>query len=312
MIRNKLFKWIGGKKWLSEEINNTINIILKNKCLEVYIEPFAGGLGSSIFALSTLKENNIKKLILNDVNTSVISVYKGIREHADELFDNYWKIECDYSQTVSNTVLTLNKIKDKELIKELLIPSRDFFNQKKFEFNKIQDKASKESVSLFLFLINHAFNGVYRENSKGEFNTPYNWEACIFDKVTKYNIFKEYEAEFNSIDIVFENMDAFALLEKYKHLNQESLFYFDPPYLNDTITENKYNKDHFGYDSQLQLLDYYKSLDNLIFSNHYLPLFVDFCIEHNFNCKEVFRIGNMNSDPTKRGQKVSEILAYKF
>lgn len=42
-----LFKYIGGKSWLKDELNNTVNKVLKdNPNIDTYIEPFAGGLGA--------------------------------------------------------------------------------------------------------------------------------------------------------------------------------------------------------------------------------------------------------------------------
>ncbi len=81
--------------------------------------------------------------------------------------------------------------------------------------------------------------------------------------------------------------------------------------MNENDKENKYNKDHFTKNDQIKLLEIYKNLDNVIFSNHYLELFKDFCEKENFNYQEVFRKNHMNPNSKSNNFNVSEILAFK-
>lgn len=311
MVKSKLFNWIGGKKWLSKDLNEIYNDILKNKNVKTYVEPFAGGLGSFLYTLESLKNYNIEKYVLNDVNETIINIYQEIKEDYSNLFEDYWKIEEAYAKTVPVEVFSLHKTKDKEQIKILLLKSRDFYECQKRIFNDLKFKDMKSSLAHFLFLSQHSFNGVYRENSSGGFNTPYNWEAGVLKREDRLNIFKEYNQIFNSINLVFHNKSAFELIDEFKK-EKDVMFYLDPPYLNEVIGENKYNKDHFGINEQKILLSKIKEMNNVIFSNHYLDIFKDFCKENNFKYKEVFRSNLINSDPLKRKEKVSEILAYRF
>lgn len=311
MVKSKLFNWIGGKKWLSKDLNEIYNDILKNKNVKTYVEPFAGGLGSFLYTLESLKNYNIEKYVLNDVNETIINIYQEIKEDYSNLFEDYWKIEVAYAKTVPVEVFSLHKTKDKEQIKILLLKSRDFYESEKRIFNNLKFKDMKSSLAHFLFLSQHSFNGVYRENSSGGFNTPYNWEAGVLKREDRLNIFKEYHQIFNSINLVFNNKSAFELIDEFKG-QKDVMFYLDPPYLNEVIGENKYNKDHFGINEQKILLIKIKEMNNVIFSNHYLDIFKDFCKENNFKYKEVFRSNLINSDPLKRKEKVSEILAYNF
>ncbi len=311
MVKTKLFNWIGGKKWLAKDLNEIYSNILSNKNIDTYIEPFAGGLGSFLYTLETLKNYKVRKFILNDVNTTIISIYKEIKNNPEKLFEDYWKIEESYKKTVPNSVLSLHKTKQKEEIKKLLIDSRDFYELKKKEFNCLKRTNILESIPYFLFLSQHSFNGVYRENSKGDFNTPFNWEAGLINREDKLSVFLEYNKIFNDIDIEFYNESAFVFIERF--LNQKNvMFYLDPPYLNKDISENKYNKDHFGLKEQIILLNYIKNMDCVVFSNHYLDIFIDFCKENSINYKEVLRSNLINSDPSKRNEKIKEILAYKY
>lgn len=230
-MKNKLFNWIGGKKWLAKELNATF-LQFKDKNIENYIEPFAGGLGSFFFTLDTLKELNVKKVYLNDINNTIIATYKLIKNDYEVIFKHYKKIEDNYKNTIPEEAYSLHKTKQKEELKKLLINSRDFYNDMKKEFNKVKNNNSVESVSLFLFLAQHCFNGVYRENGKGEFNTPYNWETGVPSMDNKLYLLKSYSEIFNKLDIEFYNMDCFAFFETMLNKVNNSLLYCDPPYLN--------------------------------------------------------------------------------
>lgn len=315
MLKNaKLFDWIGGKKWLSAYLNKILKNNLKDKKIKYYLEPFAGGLGSAIFSLETLRDNGIETIYLNDINGTIISIYKKIKEDPQTLLDTYWEIEKEYQTFVPAAAIGLHKTKDKEELKKLLEEARDFYMLKRKEFNDF--KASKpkdiQTLALFLFLSKHCFNGVYRENSKGGYNSPFNWEQGIIKKEDVEKRFLEHQAIFLEFNIVFENLNAFSFIEKYKHLAEEALFYFDPPYLNEDIAENKYNEDHFTPEKQVLLLEFIKELPYAIFSNHLCKIFVDFCNNNDFHFDEIDRVNRMASNKEARAKTVLEILAYRF
>lgn len=311
MVKSKLFNWIGGKKWLSKALNETIDKKLSSHSFNYYIEPFAGGLGAFISLADTLYSHGIRKVFLNDVNLTIINTYKHIKNNNEELLFTYLDIEDKYNKTIPEKAFSLHKTKQKEELKIELLKSCNYFNDIKKEYNKIKNDGSIYASALFLFLMEHCFNSVYRENKKGEFNVPYNWEAGIINPDLKLRSFKEYQQLFILFDIEFSSMDVFDFLNEKKDLYSNSLFYFDPPYLNESIGENKYNKNHFNKEHQKILLNYYLKIDNLIFSNHLVSLFEDFCINNNFSYSVHYRNNIMNSDITKRGNKIAEILAVK-
>ena len=311
----KLFDWIGGKKWLSTQLNQLLKDNLKkNKKIKYYLEPFAGGLGSAIFSLKTLKEQGIETIYLNDINSTIISIYKTIKLDYSDLIEEYWKLELEYQKYVPEEAMGLKKTKDKEILKPLLEPARDYYMARRAEFNecKKHDPASLKTMALFFFVSKHCFNGVYRENSKGGYNSPFNWEQGIVKKEDILDRFKEHHEVFNDFNIVFENLNAFEFIEKYFYLNDEALFYFDPPYLNENIGENKYNEDHFGLPQQKTLLNIISRLRNSIFSNHYLDIFKSFCESEKFDFITIDRSNKMSSNNDTRKKAVSEILAWRF
>lgn len=309
-MKHKLFNWIGGKKWLAKELQYVFS---NYNNIDVYAEPFAGGLGSFLFTLDKLKELNVKKVYLNDINNTIISTYNFIKNDYNTVYEKYKELELEYIKTIPERAYSLHKTKDKIELKELLENGKNYYNEIKSNFNKCKSDNSIKSVTLFLFLAQHCFNGVYRENKKGEFNTPYNWECSIPNFESKLDLFKSYSEIFNDMNVEFFNMDCFSfmnfILEKEK--GKEVLLYCDPPYLNLEIGENQYNKDHFGKNEQNKLLEFYKMFNKVVFSNHFYELFENFCIENNFNYRKCYRTNIMSSKNETRADKVVEILAYK-
>lgn len=62
MIEQKLFKWIGGKKWLSDNLNSVFGEALANKQIDTYIEPLR--VGWDLFFIHSTRLNKVafKKL----------------------------------------------------------------------------------------------------------------------------------------------------------------------------------------------------------------------------------------------------------
>lgn len=312
MIETKLFKWVGGKKWLAPRLNELYkNKITKNK-YKYYIEPFAGGLGSLLFVLPTLEEKGIDTIIINDINKTLINTYKSIKSKKNKVFKTYWNLEKEYKKLIPKKAFKLNPTKDKKELRNLLDDASKYFYFCRDRFNEIKDSSDVEAVALFLFLAQHSFNGLYRENQAGGYNTPYNWETACPERKKKKDLIDSYSSIFKKFNIIFENKDVFKFINKYKKYSKEAVFYFDPPYLNEDIPENKYNKDHFCSKSQNKLLKEYLSLDNFIFSNHMLDFFSDFCEKNNVKYETVYRSNVMNRDISKRKEKIAEILAYNI
>lgn len=312
MIDGKLFKWVGGKKWLSPILNDIYSENIKLNEYKYYIEPFSGGLGSFLFTLPMLVEKGIETVILNDINSTLINTYKSIKNKKNKVFKEYWKLETEYKKTIPLEAFKLNSKEDKATIKKLLEDAKIYFYSIRTRFNEIKGTSSVEEVACFLFLSQHSFNGLYRENLSGFYNSPYNWETGCPNKTKKRELIEQYSNIFKTFNIIFENKDVFKFLKKYKKYSKEAVFYFDPPYKNKDIAETKYNKDHFCHKSQDLLLKEYKELDNVLYSNHYLQEFENFSKENGFEIRDVYRVNVMNSDVSKRSEKKKEILSYKF
>lgn len=134
-------KWAGGKRQLLAQIRERMP-----REYNRYYEPFIGG-GAVVFDL--LPEN----ALINDINEALINAYVQIRENVDSFLDNINRI--DYAIGEDG--------------KAYYYSMRNLYNMKleKMEYDI-------ELAALFVFLNKHCFNGLYRVNSKGLFNVPYN------------------------------------------------------------------------------------------------------------------------------------------
>ena len=267
-----LFKYIGGKRWLKNNLEEHFRNVLSNRSLTTYCEPFVGGMGAFLSIYNVLLDNGIKKVILNDINVNIINFYKIINgedgmSHKD-LIVEVIDLERELHDLIPVGTKQMHKLKEKEKIKIRLRDANWFFGEKRKRFNElllIENKNTAEiieSASLLMFLQTHCFNGVYRENSRGEYNTPFNWEATTKTQKQITEDVKAVKNVFSKFEMIISNSSALDL-----EYSKDVFYYLDPPYINDGENENKYHKDHFDKEKQLKLIANLK--DNVfVYSNH--------------------------------------------
>ena len=214
-----------------------------------YIEPFGG-------SLSVALNINAEEYILNDINQDLYSLYTNV----DEEFVN----ECKELFTDENNT------------KEKYLELRKSFNT---------TKDCRQRAKLFLYLNKHAFNGLSRYNSKGEYNVPYG-RIAKDSKTGEKKINKAHfpEQELNHFRDVFLTQKvnffntSFSDKSLYQNIGPGDVVYFDPPYVpaSETASFTDYAKEGFTYDQQIQLAELAESLCNrgakVIVSNHDTPV----------------------------------------
>jgi DNA adenine methylase len=125
-----------------------------------------------------------------------------------------------------------------------------FFMKKRTRFNTKQT-TPLETAALFIFLNRTCFNGLYRVNSKGEFNVPHgkyaNPRICDADNL------RACSAVLQKVEILCGD---FA--ETGRFADPDTLFYFDPPYkpITETSSFTSYAKEGFDDSEQLRLRDF--------------------------------------------------------
>lgn len=294
-----LFKYIGGKSWLREQLREKILESISNKHIDTYVEPFTGGLGSFLNVYDILIEKNIKNIILSDINEILINTYKLIKNNPTDFIIEYLKIESAFANNVNQH---WKLIKEKNELKLSLKKAEIFFNNIKKDFNTNKNNIDIVQSARLVFLQKHSFNGIYRENSKGFYNTPFNWSGSnmlntIEDKVLEISeLFNK--CNINFIFNSFENLDY----------NSNTLYYLDPPYINEEVGENKYNKDIFTVEQQILLINKIKNT-TFVYSNHKSKILEkEFLKLENINTKEISRKNIMSSNKDSRKEDKIELL----
>ena len=128
--------------------------------------------------------------------------------------------------------------------------TRDSFNI--YDMN-IEPDADVLHAAEFIFLNKTCFNGLYRENSKGEFNVPWNKNVnvCICDE-ENINAVHNFLIKYN-VQISTGTYDEFF---KGKGMYMKNAFvYMDPPYrpITKSSAFTSYTKSGFNDDSQKDL-----------------------------------------------------------
>ena len=199
----------------------------------------------------------------------------------------------------------------KELNHHETMHSEDYYyeirnlDRDKKKFSKLADY---KRAARTIYLNKSCFNGLYRVNSKNEFNVP-------FGKKNKVNT---YEGQNLGIICGFLNYNNITLLsvdfeEAVKDAKKGDFIYFDPPYDSDTNTFNSYTEDGFDKEEQKRLAEVFKNLDKrgcyVMLSNHNTTLVNELYKDYNIHVIEAKR--NINANGKKRG-KVEEVIITNF
>lgn len=265
-----IVKWVGGKRQLMFEL-------LKNmpENYNRYFEPFIGG-GALFFKLQP------DNAYISDLNEELINLYKVVRDNVEELITDLQK---------------------HDISKEYFVEIRNIDRTEEYKNWSNVKKASR-----FIYLNRTCFNGMYRVNSKGEFNVPFGHykNPRILDEnnlINCSNLLQRTE---------IRHADFSEILKKVK---KGDFVYFDPPYvpLSETSSFTSYTKDGFDLDMQFKLRDVCDELDSMgvkfLLSNSDTKLVNE--LYENYNIKKVFASRQINANADGRG-KITEVLVRNY
>ncbi|WP_296405428.1 DNA adenine methylase [Psychrobacter sp.] len=274
--KNKLvmpfLKWVGGKRQLMNDIQP---LIPSN--ISTYYEPFIGG-GAVFF------NQQPKKAVINDYNAELINVYEVVRDNVEELIEDLatHKNDSEYFYSIRS--------QDRE--------------------EGFDNLSALKRASRVIYLNKTCFNGLYRVNSSGEFNTPFgNYKnpnivnKPVLIAVSKY---------LNNNNISFLSCDFEDAL---KGARRGAFVYLDPPY--DPVSKSSnftgYVEGGFGVDQQERLRDVCIKLDQkgikFLLSNSATSFIKD--LYKDFEIIEIGAKRHINSIASKRGE-VTEVLVRNY
>jgi len=280
MIAKPFLKWVGGKTKLVPEL-----VEMFPKKFNNYFEPFVGG-GALFYEV--IQKYKVGFSSINDINKKLITAYVQIKQNPKEL------------------ILLLKEI-DKEYKKLLLEEQRNYFNstRKKYNEGNIDDTTT---AAYLIFLNKTCFNGMYRENSKGEYNIP-------FGDQKNPNICDEENILAVSKCLKNTEITNYSFEDSVKKCKKGDLIYFDPPYypINATSSFTGYSKSSFGEIEQKKLKDVFIDLANrgcfVMLSNSHTPFIEKLYKEFHVNYRYAAR--SINSKGDKRG-KIEEVVVTSF
>ena len=260
-------KWAGGKRRILNELES-----LFPESIHRYFEPFLGA-GAVFFFVK--QKYNPKFCMISDINKDLIDTFIAVRDRPKEL------------------------IKYIEYFKER--HSKEFYYRVRNKFNQYKFNDLKR-IAAFIYLNKTCFNGLYRVNSKNEFNVPHG----------RY----KNPGIYNKEDICF----ASRLLQGVKIKKQDydkiekliragDFVYLDPCYdpLKKTSFAN-YTPKRFCEADRIRLTNFIKRIDikkaNIVLSNNDLPEIRE--IYQSFLIQEILASRSINANPCERG-KVTEL-----
>ena len=274
ILVSPVLKWVGGKRQLISDIEPLIP-----KSISTYVEPFVGG-GAVLFHLQP------KKAIINDYNQELMNVYQVIKDKPNELIEVLQEHKGLNSEDYFYEICSLDRSENYENMTDV------------------------EKAGRVIYLNKTCFNGLFRVNRAGFFNTPYGKykNPSIVNEVT----IKAVSNYFNSAKIKFLTGD-------YKEaLRRGAFVYFDPPYvpISSSSSFTGYTEHGFDYEKQVELRDECLKLHNrgvkFLQSNSYSPEILELYSDQKvFNIEIVKAKRSINSQVDKRGE-ISEVLIYNY
>ena len=218
MSRNKLvmpfLKWVGGKRQLLGRLCE----LLPQDGINEYCEPFAGG-GAMLFHLQPATA------YVNDINAELINVYRVIRDSVNELV-------CELA-VFENTP---------EMFYEVRSWDRDIY--------KYSTLTDIKKAARIIFLNKTCFNGLYRVNSAGEFNSPFGYYKN--PNIINEPVLRAVSYYLNHAEVHLFSCDYAEVLAR---LGKGVFVYLDPPYdpVSDSANFTGYSRGGFDRDEQERL-----------------------------------------------------------
>lgn len=201
-------KWVGGKGKLLGQYKSHFPEEFNR-----YHEPFVGG-GAVFFHLDPGEAR------LTDVNARLIETYRVIRDDVGGLLER-----LDHHREQHDAAY--------------------YYRQRK-RLNAPRGLSAADRAALFIYLNKTCFNGLYRENRRGEFNVP-------VGRYTNPSVFDVPNLVAASRALQDVELDVAPFTGVLDHAEEGDFVYFDPPYVPVSATSNFTGYAAGGFDEALQI-----------------------------------------------------------
>lgn len=225
VVPRPIVKWAGGKTQILRELSDNSPFKFKT-----YYEPFLGG-GAFFFHL--YRQGLAKRAVLADLNRDLMTLYRIVRDDVNSLIS--------------------------ELASGKYVNDRKTFYSVRKEFNgaKLDDEVCVEQAARLLFLNRTCYNGLYRVNSRGEYNVP-------FGRYKNPQILNEINLREASRALRAAKLVNSDFQETVRNAAKDDFIYFDPPYMPLLATPEftAYTKAGFDFGEQERLAHAFRDLDS--------------------------------------------------
>jgi DNA adenine methylase len=262
-------KWAGGKTQLLPVLNKHIPSTFNR-----YFEPFLGG-GAVFFFLSS--KNFQFSSYLSDINEELINAYKIVKDKVEQLISLLKYHETEYKKS----------------------PYEYYYE---LRANIKPSLTDVEKTARFIALNRTCYNGLYRVNSKGEFNVPMGrYKNPIICDSTNLR----------SVSIALRDSKAKLQISNYKDIlvekaRENDFIYLDPPYnpVSNTAYFTRYTHSGFTNKDQEELAFIFQMLNDrkckVLLSNSDTPFIRNLYKDFAEYTKEVDVVRAINSKASKR------------
>ncbi|MEG3850883.1 DNA adenine methylase [Microcoleus sp. herbarium19] len=221
VLPRPFLKWAGGKTRLIGQYQPYFPENFKT-----YYEPFLGG-GAVFFYLA--QQHPCLQAVLTDINPELINAYCCVRDKVEELIELLDEHQSEHGKD------------NKEYY--YWVRSRSY-------------KTDTEKAARLIYLNRTCYNGLYRENSKGEFNVPIG--RYKNPNICQKDLLRSVSSLLTSAQIEVRKFDEILNFAS----TSEDFVYFDPPYYPISATSNftAYSRDNFQESEQIKLRDVFAEL----------------------------------------------------
>jgi len=223
-MSNPLFIWAGGK---NKMLKHYKPFMPKN--VNTYCEPFFGG---GAMYVHVLKHYSPNELIINDVNSDIVRIYKTIKSDCDSFVKVLDEMSAEY--------LPLTKAERKDYYYSL---------RHKHAYDYVSWDSTKEAAVLY-FLMKTGFNGIYQVNinTNNRYGTPsglLNQRTKVYDK----DVVEWWNKALQNTQIFSGDWkDCVSYVED----KEDNFVFLDPPYRGSFTSYGQ----EFTDNDQLDLINY--------------------------------------------------------
>lgn len=268
-------KWVGGKQQLLSQFE-----IFFPTDFERYLEPFVGG-GAVFFHLWNTGKLP-RETFLFDHNQELTNTFLVVKDQVDELI----------------AVLSTHQEKH----------CKKYYYQIRALDRENIDLSPVERAARTIYLNRTCYNGLYRVNSKDQFNVPigsYKNPQILYD-----DVLRAASLALQNTSIATKDFRELVDLAR-----AGDFFYFDPPYdpVSKTASFTSYTANNFGDDDQRALASVFAQLAGkgcfCMLSNSYTPFMLN--LYRDFRVEIVQAKRAVNSNGNGRGS-IPEILVLNY